>query len=841
MSDMENTKDKQLHQALNIIDTLLEASDHFYKLVKNKELNQSIFIFSSMLEGAETVNKIITSSMAEYTPQKDKVEKQLLLIAQNLENGKLTKIAEILQFSFIPLLKDLRNSFSEKVGVQDENRLITIGVFASLRNPRTFYTKERVNALVQESERQNTRLLFFSSSDVDFNSGQIEADEWQNGKWERTVAAFPDVINNVGGGRRSHTERKLRRQIPFTSFHVGNKFSLPKRIVQHRDYAELLVPFKVCTNEVMIHDFLDENNSVVFKALSGNRGENIYFITKKGNRYSLLDQKKQQILNQSAFNEWLQKIILSQKGSYIIQRYIHTRTKNDEPYHIRAHVQKDMEGKWQLTHIYPRIGSKKSNLSNISTEGRVEDLLTFLTNEYGEQGKKHEQAILKLSMDLAWHLDKLHGLALDELGIDLAIDENGRYWMHETNNGPQTAFHEEKRAVNTIGYAKYIAKNVLVHTDSIREASKVKGKFNARTTNLPFADLDNRPIIGMLLGAQTNDNLASAAIQAAKEANVHFYSFSPKDIDYDEMLIKGFFYENNEWTPKVVEYPDVIIDRLKLRGAKRAQVLYEELEDIPFTNEWSALTSKRSELYEKLQTNEELANLLSPYQRIHRTRDVFRFIERYGKVIVKPEIGSLLTSQYIEKNANGKYSVTKGKTIKEYSEFPLVNNLKNLMKKENFIVQKDSGFITNSSQPFNIHVHMAKGNNNEWSIVSLRSEVKNNVDNTKQQEIHREQKDFNGDNFGSIYSTSLHRRLERLSSKIVNTIEEAHDESISEADIKLALDENGELSLMEADPNGPEVIANVTEFANFVIPYARLLTESNKSEASIEEGKQLTY
>lgn len=41
-------------------------------------------------------------------------------------------------------------------------------------------------------------------------------------------------------------------------------------------------------------------------------------------------------------------------------------------------------------------------------------------------------------IELANYLDKLHNFSFDELGIDIAIDENGRYWMHEENSGPQT-------------------------------------------------------------------------------------------------------------------------------------------------------------------------------------------------------------------------------------------------------------------------------------------------------------------------------------------------------------------------------------------------------------------
>ncbi|KRG14220.1 hypothetical protein ACA29_06205 [Lederbergia galactosidilytica] len=128
----------------------------------------------------------------------------------------------------------------------------------------------------------------------------------ESGEWKRIKAPFPDVINNVSvGGRNSRVERKLRRKLPFTSFHVGNKFTLPKRLVENKVLVELLVPFRVCTDKDIILDFLKENDKVVFKYLQSNRGENIYFITQKGNRYILLDQKKETILSQQAFHNWL--------------------------------------------------------------------------------------------------------------------------------------------------------------------------------------------------------------------------------------------------------------------------------------------------------------------------------------------------------------------------------------------------------------------------------------------------------------------------------------------------------------------------------------------------------
>lgn len=143
-----------------------------------------------------------------------------------------------------------------------------------------------------------------------------------------------------------------------------------------------------------------------------------------------------------------------------------------------------------ITLIYASIGAKRSNLSNLSAGGRSENLHDFLIDQYGEAGKVHEQNIVKISLELAHHLDKIYSFALDELGIDLAIDDQGKYWMHEANNGPQTGFFEEKRAVNTIAYAKYIAKNGIVRTDNTKY--NVPGQFHANTSNPPYVELKDR-------------------------------------------------------------------------------------------------------------------------------------------------------------------------------------------------------------------------------------------------------------------------------------------------------------------------------------------------------------
>lgn len=799
------------------MDTLLEAADHFHSLVKQKELNQSIFIFSSIVEGFNVIsNTLETTNMFSEHQFKEKIERFLLQIAQYMEMGNFTKIAEMNQFSLLPQLKKLHQTISEEFGQTNANKIVKIGVFAE-HNPLKFYPQPRVDAMVAESEKQQAKLFFFGSEDVDFTNEQIEADVCENGEWKRIKAPFPDVINNVSVGRNSRVERKLRRKLPFTSFHVGNKFTLPKRLVENKVLVELLVPFRVCTDKDIILDFLKENDKVVFKYLQSNRGENIYFITQKGNRYILLDQKKETILSQQAFHNWLEQVILREKSSFIVQRYIHTRTKNDEPYHIRAHVQKNGEGQWQLTHIYPRLGNKKSNLSNISTEGRVEDFHAFLLNEYGEKGEGYASYILDLSVEVAWQLDKLYGLALDELGIDFAIDETGRCWMHEANNGPQTAFHEEKRAVRTIAYAKYIAEKGIVHTLSSTRPEATKRGFVSRNSSLSFAQDHDKKRMGIFVGTISDDELTMACVKAAKHQGIELFQFRPEDIDYEEMLIRGYFYEVNEWKAFITPYPDVVFDRVKLRGTRKAQLYYEELEDIPFTNAWERSLHPRSEIYQNLMTNTNLKEAMPDFKLVTRPRDIIHFLETYSHALIKSEFKS--GNQSISATDQRRFRLSNGVQETEYSEFRLSQMLKKQLEEDRYIVQADPTKGGNVQ----IHVHLIKNEHNGWDVISHFATFIT-VDSSKLKKVNISS--YLADKYDEEHSSRIEEEMQQHALNAALTLQETYsDVPISEVAVVMVMDTDRQISLLDADPNGPTQYNDVVRYAEKIIKLGGFLAE----------------
>ncbi|WP_080873002.1 YheC/YheD family protein [Oceanobacillus timonensis] len=831
---MEKLKEKQTFQLKNIIDTLLEATEHFSKLIKAKEIQQSIFIINSIVEGVTAIENLLNRVELKIDDIKtEKINKTLLFIAQEMEKSNFSKVSEITRFSLQPQLRKLQKFFQESNDCHANQKMI-IGVYLDSNNPRKSYPEARINALVEEAEKQEVKLLFFSSADVNFETEQIKGDMYINNSWETVLSSFPNVIHNIGiipRVRQSLTERNLRRKLPFTSFGVENKLHLPKKMLQYMKFAGLLVPFKIVTDESIVLDFVNENERAVLKPVMGKRGLNVYFIKKDKNHFIVQDDTKERRFTQPELKSWIHELTLQRGHHYMIQKYVEARTKNGEPFDIRSHVQKNGEGEWQITKIYPRIGNKKSILSNISRGGKTGDLELFLINEFGEKGKKYYEDMKKLSLDLTQHLDKIYGLVLDELGLDLTIDKTGRFWMHEVNMGPQSTYHEKERAVNTIGYAKYIAEKGIYLTNSSQHLTN-KGQFNVRSTKLPWGELKKQTSVGMLVPEHGENKLAVACAYVAKYEDVDFFYFSPKDIDYDEMLIKGYFYEEKEWVPKVVSYPDVIYDRLRLRGVKGHSIVYQELEGIPFTNEFYGNSISKLEVYDRLTKTKLVDDVIIPYQKVDKVKDIFRFIEKFGTVIVKPEIGSFAKEVHlIRKVKMNEYFVVDGDKETYHSEFSLSDYLRSMIKKRIFVVQRYIDTRTKEGNPFDIRVHLMKNGKGQWSTVNIRPRIGFNYATIATID--------NGGYMGGIEgflnrnfpkSKNLKEHIIKAALNIAVNFEESYNNELSELGLDFAIGTDSDIYLIEVNVNKPGIVLYEFEVARSAIPYAVYLAEINKVE-----------
>ena len=136
-----------------------------------------------------------------------------------------------------------------------------------------------------------------------------------------------------------------------------------------------------------------------------------------------------------------------------------------------------------ITTIYPRIAPKGSIIANINNGGFTNYLDPFLQQEFKEEAFNIRRTLEHFSLSLANHLDELqmvqYGEVIDEIGIDIGLDENFKIWIYEVNWRPgcPPAFYLELDVViNSIQYAKYLAKNQSKINKEIMELKKKKMK-----------------------------------------------------------------------------------------------------------------------------------------------------------------------------------------------------------------------------------------------------------------------------------------------------------------------------------------------------------------------------
>src|SRR5699024_11271563 len=80
---------------------------------------------------------------------------------------------------------------------------------------------------------------------------------------------------------------------------------------------------------------------------------------------------------------------LLDKGTFIVQQYINTRTIDGQPFDIRVHMMKGGEGEWSFVDIYPRIGVRYATISVTSKGGYVGRIPGFLGRNFPEIGRAH--------------------------------------------------------------------------------------------------------------------------------------------------------------------------------------------------------------------------------------------------------------------------------------------------------------------------------------------------------------------------------------------------------------------------------------------------------------------
>lgn len=330
-----------------------------------------------------------------------------------------------------------------------------IGIYHYRKDPKNYGRAYRYAAI---AKLENVDIFYFTSKGVDFDNKTINGFYYDNGKWLEKEFPFPDVIiNHVGPITKKQRAiyNKLMKLVPFTSNPVGTKLTVYNKIKKGKEFVDYLIPYQKLKKPIDVLEFLEKHPQIILKPLSGHHGKGIIFIEKIDENFIIKTNDENLILNRIKLYEYITKV--QEKNKMIIQKYINSKTNTDEPFDIRIHLQKDENGKWINTKIYPKVGFSNKVITNLSSGGKITLLKTFLESLYGKEYFDMKKYLEVFAIQFANHFESLYKHKFDELGIDVGLDENNRIWIYEVNWRPGHIFIEFNAAVNVIKYAKYLA------------------------------------------------------------------------------------------------------------------------------------------------------------------------------------------------------------------------------------------------------------------------------------------------------------------------------------------------------------------------------------------------
>jgi glutathione synthase/RimK-type ligase-like ATP-grasp enzyme len=308
------------------------------------------------------------------------------------------------------------------------------------------------------AKAEGAELFYFISRWVDFNKQTIKGKYYEAGRWINKEYRFPDVVINGANPRsleQDKIKQRLQKIVPFTSYPVGSKLFVYEKILKGKKFKDNVIPYKEVISISDVFKFLKAYHKVIVKPVRGHHGDHVTLISDEGDHFLVKDNHQEMTVSYDGLRQFLMTLL--NKTRLLVQKFIDCHIHNGDPYDYRLHMQKNGAGKWQITMMIPRVGSKKRVATNISLGAQMFELGKFLKNEYKDEADEVKTILEKFAYEFTEHFESLYPYEFDELGIDIGMDEFKHIWIYEVNWRPGHVFIESITAKNAVQYAIYVA------------------------------------------------------------------------------------------------------------------------------------------------------------------------------------------------------------------------------------------------------------------------------------------------------------------------------------------------------------------------------------------------
>lgn len=305
--------------------------------------------------------------------------------------------------------------------------------------------------------------FFFNPEDVNFKTKTINGLFYINGRWRRQETGFPLAVDN----EVTHDQKFMQAldQESYLACHlIGSKQQVFERLKKAGGFDEVLIPYVTIRSLNDIYDFMKEHGHILLKPIVSNQGRNIYTVRTVNKKLEITTDETTERMNKTEFEKFYTEVL--KPRVYLAQPFIESKTLQGDPFDVRMHVRKNINGDWRSAAIYPRIGIGKGVTSNISQGGGVSPLNSFLKTKFGDKWQDVWKNLEEVSNWFPKRFEELYEYDFDAFGIDFGLDENGKLWLFEVNTSPGVKYFVGEDAELRGQYLKHCAMKYGVNKES---------------------------------------------------------------------------------------------------------------------------------------------------------------------------------------------------------------------------------------------------------------------------------------------------------------------------------------------------------------------------------------
>lgn len=305
--------------------------------------------------------------------------------------------------------------------------------------------------MITEGQKLGLDIFVFTPMDVSDQKKMIFAlmyDPKQK-KWYRRWRSFPQMIFDRCRIQRSKRFDQLLRfrakygHLTFLNRPLRNKWTIYQTLARRARFRPHLPDTVLFESSSDVFGLLKKHPTVYVKPINGTGGRGILRVEQLDRERFLIQGRRQNrriVSPRKIHKSQLGAFLLGWKGGqgrFLAQQGIQIMLPSGRVHDYRMLVQKNGQGKWEVTGCAGRVGPPRSVTSNLHGGGHAVAMNTLLQQWIPSEERRQEvrRGAEKLSLEIAADLEDTFG-ALCELALDLAINKQGQIYLLEVNPKP---------------------------------------------------------------------------------------------------------------------------------------------------------------------------------------------------------------------------------------------------------------------------------------------------------------------------------------------------------------------------------------------------------------------